>query len=383
MPIRYYQIILILGSITHSVWGYIVSVVSPEVLGDSFVRRFSYCAPIFMITLFSFKISSIKKWLPFVLYSSMLILTFDYCYLMYLNNFNAYYGSGLYVILAIIIAAIYSKVFLYIYSGLFFIFCVICTAAYFDNVRIVVYLSNLITLIVLASVFSWMKIRIKEQVDEKNQIIIDYSNAASQAAHDIRSPIMALTLVSDRLSEDNPNKKIISDSLSRINYIAESLLRTYRDKKSYMPVGRSVNLREVLESVIHEKHSLHSNVMLNLNSKVNESVMVITKSEHDLYRLFSNIIQNSIESFDNSGEIQISLARESQFVQVDIKDNGKGIPPESLEKVFERGFTQGKYKGTGLGLAHAKEYIESIGGSIAISSKVGKGTLVTIRMPIA
>jgi two-component system NtrC family sensor kinase len=72
---------------------------------------------------------------------------------------------------------------------------------------------------------------------------------------------------------------------------------------------------------------------------------------------------------------------EDGFVKLTFADNGAGIPPENLDKIFEPFFTT-KTRGTGLGLAITRTIIEQHGGKIQIASEVGKGTIVTVSLPV-
>ncbi|MBI4924460.1 MAG: sensor histidine kinase [Bdellovibrio sp.] len=79
-------------------------------------------------------------------------------------------------------------------------------------------------------------------------------------------------------------------------------------------------------------------------------------------------------------EITIALTKENDFAVITIKDTGKGIPKELLEKLGTRGETHGKQSGSGLGLYHAKSTVESWSGSLEIMSQANKGTQISIRL---
>jgi len=99
---------------------------------------------------------------------------------------------------------------------------------------------------------------------------------------------------------------------------------------------------------------------------------------------FVNIIQNSLASRGTGLCLRICSATEGDSAVVTIADNGRGIPPEQLSRVFDPFFTtQDVGKGTGMGLTVAREIIMSYGGTIAIDSREGAGTTVIIRLPQA
>jgi signal transduction histidine kinase len=97
--------------------------------------------------------------------------------------------------------------------------------------------------------------------------------------------------------------------------------------------------------------------------------------------VFVNILQNAREAMDGKGVIKISAQYGGKFdVIVKIEDDGPGIPPEKLAKIFEPYFTT-KEKGTGLGLAIVKHNTELYNGTVQVESEVGKGTRFTITLP--
>jgi len=100
-------------------------------------------------------------------------------------------------------------------------------------------------------------------------------------------------------------------------------------------------------------------------------------------RLLSNLVNNAVEAFgEGSGTVSVGLSSRDGCVLVSVHDNGKGIPPEVLAKLGRRGETHGKGGGSGLGLYHARTSAESWGGSLEITSEVGKGTTTTVLLPL-
>ncbi|MBR6709014.1 MAG: ATP-binding protein, partial [Clostridia bacterium] len=100
-----------------------------------------------------------------------------------------------------------------------------------------------------------------------------------------------------------------------------------------------------------------------------------------------NILSNAVKYTPDGGEIEVTAEHKNGLTAVSIRDNGIGIPAEDIPRLFERFYRVEKARtsemgGTGLGLAIAKEIIAAHGGSIQVSSEVGKGTLVTITLPL-
>ena len=102
-----------------------------------------------------------------------------------------------------------------------------------------------------------------------------------------------------------------------------------------------------------------------------------------LNQVFLNILTNAIEATDRQGKIRIKTRQEKENVMIMIEDNGKGIPEENLEKIFDPGFTtKGLGVGPGLGLSICYRIVSEHGGSIEAESEVGKGSVFTILIPL-
>ncbi|MFA9454067.1 MAG: ATP-binding protein [Candidatus Aminicenantaceae bacterium] len=103
----------------------------------------------------------------------------------------------------------------------------------------------------------------------------------------------------------------------------------------------------------------------------------------ELNQVFINILNNALEATESRGRITIKTREDDDRIRVHITDNGPGIPPERLARVFEPGFTtKGRGVGTGLGLAISYRIIEDHGGTISIESQPGEGTTVFLALPI-
>ncbi|MBI5677085.1 MAG: hypothetical protein HZC52_01025 [Planctomycetes bacterium] len=97
-----------------------------------------------------------------------------------------------------------------------------------------------------------------------------------------------------------------------------------------------------------------------------------------------NIILNAVQAIKEKGIIKIITYQKGNYINVEIHDNGIGIPEQNLPKIFEPFFTTKEIgKGTGLGLSIAYNIIKSHNGTIEVQSKVNEGTTFTIKIPIS
>ncbi|WP_052010043.1 MULTISPECIES: sensor histidine kinase [unclassified Alteromonas] len=110
----------------------------------------------------------------------------------------------------------------------------------------------------------------------------------------------------------------------------------------------------------------------------------VTGNLTELSQVFVNLLVNAVHAISENGAIEINIEATDKNVVVSVKDNGCGIPPENLGKLFQPFFTTKEIgTGTGLGLAISHGIIESHNGKISIESQVGEGTCFTITLPAA
>jgi signal transduction histidine kinase len=216
-------------------------------------------------------------------------------------------------------------------------------------------------------------------------------NLAQQVAHDIRSPLAALNMVTQHLQGLPEEERVLIRSAShRINDIVNGLVSQYRRPDIEGP-GESIALISgLLDSIITEKRmqyrakigiqieTMNCPKGYGLFAKVNQS---------DFKRVISNLINNSVEAVDQSknipGIIKVELEESGDRVVVRITDNGAGMPEGIIEKLGQRGITRNKADGLGLGIYHAKQTIESWGGTLRIVSDPAVGTQMSLLLPRA
>ena len=216
------------------------------------------------------------------------------------------------------------------------------------------------------------------------------SSLSEQVAHDIRSPLSVLSSISQGIKANNEHERtMLRMAIQSINDIANDLsAKSKMDRQNFVEKKEVILISALIDSLVSEKRIEHRSKMnLNLTAALNLGTygLFVNVNPTTFKRVFSNLINNSIESFTAGGDVQLQLQSNEGFVQILVKDNGKGIPTDKLDSIFERGKSFGKERkeNSGLGLYHAKESIESWGGTITVESEVGVGTEFTITLPLA
>jgi signal transduction histidine kinase len=229
---------------------------------------------------------------------------------------------------------------------------------------------------------------------------------AAQVAHDIRSPLTSLLSFlhqSHRLDEESRIQ--VKSAVTRIRDIANNLLienkpktislnnvspnsaqGTKRRLRSEEPASDQL-LSFVIDSIVSEKRlQLNAKQGIQIDANLDFPYGIFSHLQPiEFGRLLSNIINNAIESIiAPSGRVSIQLNADDHWAEVTISDNGKGMSAQTLKRIGERGFSDGKHScesGSGLGVYHARNTIESWGGELRYESEVGRGTVAIIRLP--
>ncbi|MFZ9596602.1 MAG: sensor histidine kinase [Bdellovibrionia bacterium] len=220
------------------------------------------------------------------------------------------------------------------------------------------------------------------------------AQVASQVAHDIRSPLMALEVMTlDEYDSSEEKRIVIRGAMNRIKDIVHTLLQTNEKK----PLGgralpdsdaeaKSAQLVPALiEDLVAEKrvqYRTRHQFSIDFEAGLENYGLFSWVQPVELKRVLSNLVDNSVEALDqNLGRVAISLEAQGPCLQIRVRDDGKGISSDLLPQLMQRGATFGKPQGLGLGLFHAKQKIESWGGRVEIFSKMREGTEVLLELP--
>ncbi|MBA1336974.1 MAG: hypothetical protein HPY66_3410 [Firmicutes bacterium] len=205
---------------------------------------------------------------------------------------------------------------------------------------------------------------------------------ASGVAHEIRNPLGIIKAIAQTINGEIKNDDakegigIIVQEVDRANSVIKNLLDFARPNIGNTKVHR---LNSIMEDTIRitRKYAEQNRVEM-----VYEAVgeIFVQADKEKLQQAFVNVILNSVQAMPDGGSLNISVAEDERTAKVSFADNGTGIPPDRLEKVFEPFYTT-KDMGTGLGLAITHRIIEEHKGYIEVESTVGKGTVVSIYLP--
>jgi len=225
------------------------------------------------------------------------------------------------------------------------------------------------------------------------------SSFVAMASHELRTPLTAIkgfssTLlegVDDDLYSKEDQKEflgIVVQECDRLRRLIDDLLNTSRIEsgESLKPSYKRVDVRALLDKVITIQRQATHNHTLKLEAP--DELPAIIADEDKLDQIMTNLLNNAIKYSPGGGDITLSAKIDDDHILFAVEDHGMGIPPEHLNKVFERfhrvdNEDNRKIYGTGLGLYLVKHLVEQVHlGHIWVESEVGKGSTFYFTVPL-
>ncbi len=230
----------------------------------------------------------------------------------------------------------------------------------------------------------------------RSESLAAVGQATAQVAHEIRNPLgsirLGVSMLRDSVKDDEALNTIdlVERGITHLNKLVVDVTQFSRQKA----LERSqVDLHELLDRSLDL-----------VSESINEKRTPVEKTfsiekltglwdGHQLRQVFVNVISNAIDASREESPIKISTkevilndgkqdgAAAKKYARIAIADQGKGIDPTKVDRIFEPFFST-KKRGTGLGLAIVKQIVEQHDGRISVDSQIGKGTLFTIDLPM-
>ena len=218
-----------------------------------------------------------------------------------------------------------------------------------------------------------------------------FTQLARKVAHDINSPLAALKMMIPLCTEIPENKRsLLNRAAEGILDIANNLLNTHHKEKNSSPsdveARQPLLVSDLLIQLLSEKKVQYCNRPVTFDTVIASDAQFafIEMQTTEFRRSISNLINNAVDAFESnaSGKVMIQLKADVEAVVVEIKDNGKGMTSNMMEKMQNReSFTEGKENGHGLGLQQVWDTLEYNQGSMDVQSTLGEGTSIKLTFP--
>lgn len=212
-------------------------------------------------------------------------------------------------------------------------------------------------------------------------------------AHEIRNPLVAIRTFTQLLPEryDDADFRdgfqgLALKEVDRICGLINDLLSFARPSK---PTVAPENINDVVDNIARILDTQAKEKNVEVVRRFGDDLPNVWIDREQMKQVFMNLILNAIQAMKDGGSVEISsrLSAKSdtevirEYVQVEVRDTGVGIPPENLEQIFDPFFTS-KDEGSGLGLAVSHQIVREHGGFLTVNSTVGKGTSFFVHVPV-
>jgi len=227
----------------------------------------------------------------------------------------------------------------------------------------------------------------RKQLEErllKSERLAGIGELAGMIGHDLRNPLAGIRNATYFLRKKQAQfvgdsglqmLAIIDKSVEYSNKIINDLLDYSREIRLDL---ETCNPKTLIDYILMTA-TIPKNIKISDNT---DSSLHIMADTNKIERVFTNIIKNAIDAMSQSGGVlNISSSLNGNFAEISFSDNGPGMPPEVVSKIFTPLFTT-KAQGMGFGLSICRRIIEAHGGSIRVKTELGKGTTFTISLPI-
>ncbi|MGI6623274.1 MAG: ATP-binding protein [Acetivibrionales bacterium] len=237
-------------------------------------------------------------------------------------------------------------------------------------------------------------ITVIQDITEEQKLEKMRKEFVANVSHELRTPLTSVKSYTETLLDGALQDKLTAEQfLSVINDETDRMTRLVKDLMtlSQHDGGITLNLEDtsisdLVTSCVNRMKREAETKKQALKLKIRQNIPVIKADRYRIDQLIVNIIGNAIKYTPEKGIIWVQVYCERDMVIINVEDNGIGIPPSDLSRIFERFYRVDKARsrqmgGTGLGLAIAKEIAVLHGGDIIVKSKLGKGTSVFIELP--
>ena len=171
----------------------------------------------------------------------------------------------------------------------------------------------------------------------------------------------------------------MDEEMTRLNRMIEDFLAF---SKPLTPVFRSIDLNETLASCVEKFSFTAEAAQVDIRARVGGKVCTANADRDILGRVFGNLLKNAVESSGKQSRVLVSAEVVAGMWEMRVCDEGSGIPGEYMEKIFEPFFTT-RAKGSGLGLAFARQVVKAHNGEIYAQNNENGGACFTVRLPLS
>jgi len=238
---------------------------------------------------------------------------------------------------------------------------------------------------------------IVKDVTEKNRIETMRKDFVATVSHEFRTPLTLISGVIEmlRMYDDLPRAdrnrslemlEIETERLKKL--ISELLMLSRMENRIFSSQPGPIDVEKVLGQVMAALEPLARKKGQVLKFAMSQGAAPLRGDESWFFHAIQNLVENAIKYTPAGGAIAVEAASDERELRIAVRDNGIGIAPEDMDRIFERFYRADKSRGSetggsGLGLAIARDIISLLNGEISVESAPGSGSVFTVRIPLS
>ncbi|HEV7238653.1 MAG TPA: ATP-binding protein [Thermoanaerobaculia bacterium] len=227
------------------------------------------------------------------------------------------------------------------------------------------------------------RVRLERELQDKERLA-SLGLLAAGVAHEVNTPLTGISSYAQLLLADTPQddpKYRLLKKMEQQTFRASNLVNSLLDLIANRPRSREiVKVDELVLATIVLHEDLLKAKDIQVHTKI--SPFKVRGNFHDLQQVVTNVLLNARDAVDEGGNIWVTVGEESDCVVIRVRDDGKGIPADIIEKIFDPLVTTKRGQGgTGLGLAISRRIIDASNGEIDVASTPGNGAEFSIKLP--
>lgn len=233
-----------------------------------------------------------------------------------------------------------------------------------------------------------------KNITQFRELDLAKTNFIATVSHELKTPISAIKLSLNLLEDQRIGKlneeqdklvEYIRDEANRLLNITGELLNMAQVEAGKISLDiHAVPPKDIVEYAVKAVASQAQQKSIPINIQLAEGLPVVNADAEKSAWVLINLLSNAIRYSPESSTVRLEVSPQNSYVRFSVRDQGKGIPAEYRERIFEKFFRAPgiKTEGTGLGLSIAKEFIQSQKGAIGVSSETGQGSEFWFTLPV-
>ena len=232
-----------------------------------------------------------------------------------------------------------------------------------------------------------------DDVSERRRLEAVRRDFVANVSHELKTPVAALSLLAETLAtEDDPvvlrrlSQRMVGNAM-RLGRMIDDLLELSRIEAEQTPLREPVPVHLVVAEAVEQVRAIAERQGVDVHVSEARHTLTVTGDRRQIASAIFNLLDNAVKYSEagSSVDLRVSVSEDGSRVNVEVRDQGAGIPSRDHERVFERFYRVDRGRsdvpGTGLGLAIVRHVADNLGGEVRLESREGEGSTFTLVLP--